>query len=153
MRIMDSDILSYALYDESPAHPYAWEALERAILGEVELYLTHTTILEAYNVLFRFYRVRPLRRLVEKLKLTIGGLKIVELSMAGLDISLAENIPLGDGLLIATALSHRIPVIVSNDSDIVNKAPRYGLIVENPIPEEVRRKLVGVGKGTATQRP
>ncbi|MEM3590178.1 MAG: hypothetical protein QXN33_04205 [Candidatus Bathyarchaeia archaeon] len=66
---------------------------------------------------------------------------------------MAENIPLGDGLLIATALSHRIPVIVSSDSDIASKAPRYGLIVENPIPEEVRRKLVGVGKGTAIQRP
>ena len=141
MRIMDSDILSYALYDESPAHPYAWKVLEKGLLGEVEIYLTYTTILETYNVLFWFYRVRPLRRLLEKLKLTISELKIVETSIAGLNISLKENIPLGDGFLIATALEHRIPIIVSNDSHIANRAPKYGLMVENPIPEDVRRKM------------
>ena len=138
---MDSDILSYALYDESPAHPYAWKVLEKGLLGEVEIYLTYTTILETYNVLFWFYRVRPLRRLLEKLKLTISELKIVETSIAGLNISLKENIPLGDGFLIATALEHRIPIIVSNDSHIANRAPKYGLMVENPIPEDVRRKM------------
>jgi len=52
LRIMDSDILSYALYDESPAHPYAWKVLEKGLFGEVEIYLTYTTILETYNVLF-----------------------------------------------------------------------------------------------------
>ena len=57
MRIMDSDILSYGLYDESPAHPYAGKVLEKGLLGEVEeapsfTYLTYTTILETYNVLF-----------------------------------------------------------------------------------------------------
>lgn len=80
MRIVDSDILSYALYDESPAHSYAWEVVEKGLLGEVELYLTYTTILEAYNALFWFYKVRPLKKLLEKLTLTIGGLKIVESS-------------------------------------------------------------------------
>ena len=145
MRIVDSDVLSYALYDESPAHPYAWEVLKRALSGEAELHLTHTTILEAYNALFWFYRVRPLRALLEKLNLTISGLKVVEPSTAGLEISLTEDIPLGDGFLIATALSHRIPIIVSNDSHIASKAPKYGLIVENPIPKEVRKKLAGYG--------
>ncbi len=141
MRIMDSDILSYALYDESPAHPYSWEVLERGLLGEIELYLTHTTILETYNVLFWFYKVRPLEKLLEKLMLTVGGLKIVEPSITGLNISLADNIPLGDGFLIATALKHRIPVIVSNDSHIVSKAPKHSLITENPIPKDIRERL------------
>ena len=82
-----------------------------------------------------------MRRLLEKLKLTISEPKIVETSIAGLNISLKENIPLGDGFLIATALEHRIPIIVSNDSHIANRAPKYGLMVENPIPEGVRRKM------------
>ena len=82
-----------------------------------------------------------MRRLLEKLKLAISELKIVEISIAGLNISLKENIPLGDGFLIATALEHRIPIIVSNDSHIANRAPKYGLMVENPIPEDVRRKM------------
>ncbi len=141
MRILDSDILSYALYDESPAHPYAWRILEKGLLGKFEIYLTYTTILETYNVLYWFYRVRPLRKLVEKLKLTINELKVVETSTTGLDISIKENIPLGDGFLIATALEHRIPIIISNDSHIANKAPKYGLIVENPIPKDVRKKM------------
>lgn len=141
MRILDSDILSYALYDESPAHPYAWRILEKGLLGEFEIYLTYTTILETYNVLYWFYRVRPLRKLIEKLKLTINELKVVETSTTGFDISIKENIPLGDGFLIATALEHRIPIIVSNDSHIANKAPKYGLIVENPIPKDVRKKM------------
>jgi len=141
LRIIDSDILSYALYDESPAHPYAWEVVEKGLLGEIELYLTHTTILETYNVLFWFYRIRPLQKLLEKLTLVIGGLKIVEPSVAGLNISSEDNIPLGDGFLLATALRHRIPVLVSNDSHILSKAPKHGLITENPIPKDVRSKL------------
>ncbi|MBS7637685.1 type II toxin-antitoxin system VapC family toxin [Candidatus Bathyarchaeota archaeon] len=141
MRIIDSDILSYALYNESPAHPYAWGVLERGLLGELEIHLTYTTILEAYNVLFWFYGVRPMERLLEKLMLTTSGLKILETSIMGLNISLEDNIPLGDGFLIATALKHRIPIIVSNDSHIMSKAPKHGLIVENPIPGDVRKKL------------
>jgi len=137
LRIIDVDIFSYALYDESPAHDSAWSFLEKAILGEIEIYIMHTTILETYNVLFWYYRVRPL----EKLSLTISALKVIEPSIRGLEISLNENMPLGDGFLIATALTHRIPVIVSNDQDIISKAPKYGLIVENPIPEEVKKKL------------
>ncbi|MGB9896170.1 MAG: PIN domain-containing protein [Thermoproteota archaeon] len=115
---------------------------KRPFRGELEVYLTYTTILETYNVLFWYYRVRPLRKLLEKLKLTVSALKVVESSINGLEISSAENILLGDGFLIATALAHRIPIIVSNDQDIANKASKYGLIVENPIPEEIRKKLM-----------
>ncbi len=141
MRILDSDIFSYALYDGSLAHPHAWKILERGLLGDIDLHITYTTILETYNVLFRFYRVRPLRNLLEKLSLTVGELKVVETSIMGLNISLTENIPLGDGFLIATALEHHIPIIISNDSHIANKAPNYGLIVENPIPKNLREKM------------
>lgn len=141
MRLLDADILAYALYDESPAHTPAWQTVERALTGEIDLHVTHTTILEAYNTLFWFYKVRPLRSLIEKLTLTIDGLKVIETSTNGLKISAADNIPLGDGFLIATALQHSKPIIVTNDSHIINKAPKYGLIIENPIPEEVKEKL------------
>lgn len=115
--------------------------MERGLLGEIEIHLTHTTILETYNVLFWFYRVRPLKSLLEKLALTVDGLKVVEPSKTGLAISTADNIPLGDGFLIATALKHLIPIIVSNDSHIMSKAQTYGLIIENPIPTDVRKEL------------
>jgi predicted nucleic acid-binding protein len=143
LRIIDADILSYALYDESPAHAHAWRVVERALKGEIELYITHTTVLETYNVLFWFYRVRPLTRLLEKLSLTLEGLKILETSTNGLKLAAAENIPLGDGYLIATALQHSKPIIVTNDSHVLGKAPKYGLIAENPIPEDVQEQLSG----------
>lgn len=141
MRLLDADILSYGLYDESPAYPYAWELLRRGLKGELELHVTPTTILETYNVLFWFYRVRPRSRLLEKLRLISEGLKIVGTSIRGINIARVENIPLGDGFLIATALDNRIPIIVSNDSHLSEKAPKYGLIVENPIPEDARKRL------------
>lgn len=141
MRLLDADILAYALYDESPAHGSAWKTLERALAGEIALNVTPTTILETYNTLFWFYRVRPLKTLLEKMILTMDGLNVVETSITGLNISQTENIPLGDGFLIATALKQGIPVIVTNDAHLINKAPKYGLITENPIPDDVRKEL------------
>ena len=141
MRLLDADILAYALYDESPAHSSAWGTVERALRGEIELNITYTTILETYNALYWFYKVRPLKTLIEKMTLTVEGLKVVETSMNGLSISEAENIPLGDGFLIATALKHGKPIIVTNDAQIINKAPKYGLLTENPISDEVKKRL------------
>ena len=141
MRLLDADILAYALYDESPAHSSAWNTLEKALMGEIDLHVTDTTILETYNTLCWFYKVRPLKKLLEKMILTVDGLKVIETSMNGLNISMAENIPLGDGFLIATALKHGKPIIVTNDAHIINKAPKYGLLTENPIPDDVRKSL------------
>jgi predicted nucleic acid-binding protein len=141
LRLIDADILAYALYDESPAHSPAWRTLERALNGEIELNITYTTILETYNTLYWFYKVRPLKTLLEKMTLTVEGLKVVETSINGLTISEAENIPLGDGFLIATALKHGKPIIVTNDAHIIDKAPKYGLLTENPIPDEVKNRL------------
>ena len=141
MRILDADIFAYALYDQSPAHQHAWQLVEKGLLGELKLYVTHTTILEVYNVLYWFYRVRPARKLLEKLSSALMGLEVVEPSLDGVELAKHAGIPLGDGFLIATALKHNIPIVVSNDAHIAKKAPEYGLIVETPIPEEVRRRL------------
>ena len=141
LRLLDADILAYALYDESPAHSSAWNTLEKALMGEIDLHVTDTTILETYNTLHWFYKVRPLKKLLEKMILTMDGLKVIETSMNGLNISMAENIPLGDGFLIATALKHGKPIIVTNDAHIINKAPKYGLLTENPISDEERKSL------------
>jgi hypothetical protein len=54
-------------------------------------------------------------------------------SAKGLDIAKEENIPLGDGILIATALDNKLPVVVSNDRHVEKTATKFGLIVENPL--------------------
>ena len=141
MRIIDDDILSYALYDEHIAHAYAWPLIERAIRGELSIYVTQTTILETYNTLYWFYRVRPRSHLIKKLLLTLNQLRIVNAHIQGLNVALRENIPLGDGFLIATAKANRIPVILSNDEHIAGKATKYGLMVENPIPPQVKERM------------
>ncbi len=141
MRILDADILAYALYNQSPAHTSAWQLVENCIRQGLPLHITPTTILETYNTLFWHYRVRPARSLLEKISLIVEELQVVDTSINGLRIAQTSNIPLGDGLLIATALQNNIPIIVTNDKHIINKAPKYGLITENPISEEIRKKL------------
>jgi len=141
LRLLDADIFAYALYDESPAHTHAWGFIENCLREGIPLNITPTTILETYNTLYWYYRVRPMKSLLEKISLTVETLKVVNTSINGLKIAAADNIPLGDGLLIATARQNNIPIIVSNDQHIINKTPKYGLIHENPIPEEIRINL------------
>jgi len=141
MRIIDADILAYALYDEHIANKHAWPVIEMAIRGKFKIYVTHTTILEAYNVLFWQYKIRPRKKLLEKLKLTMLGLIVIPPSDRGIDIAITENIPLGDGFIIATAIDRNIPIIITNDKHIIKKAPKYGLIIQNPIPEHIRELM------------
>jgi predicted nucleic acid-binding protein len=72
LRLVDADILSYALYDLSPFNPLCKTLIERAARGELELYVTHTTLLEAYNVLYWAYRVRPRRAILEKMSIVLS---------------------------------------------------------------------------------
>lgn len=80
-------------------------------------------------------------QLIEKLSITLESMNVLETSSNGLKIAAAENIPLGDGYLIATALQHSKPIIVTNDSHILGRAHKFGLIAENPIPEYVREQV------------
>ena len=41
MRIIDADILAYALYDEHIANEYAWPVIEMGIRGKYKLYGLH----------------------------------------------------------------------------------------------------------------
>ncbi len=141
MRLLDADILSYALYEGSPAYGDAWGYLKKAISGGVEVSVCHTTVIEAYNALVWYYRLRPTGRVLEKLGTTVGILKVAPTSMMGMEIAKNEGIPLGDGFLIATAIENRLPIVVSNDRRIIEKAPKYGLISENPISENTRSAL------------
>lgn len=141
MRIIDADILSYALFAESPAHLDSWKMLENAVRTQIKLHVALTTILETYNVLYWFYRVRPRTTLIQKISKILETMITVPPSPDGVGLALREDIPLGDGLLLATALNNKIPVIVSNDTHIAKIAPKLGLMVENPLSGKTRRKL------------
>lgn len=143
MRIIDADILSYALFDESPAHLDSWKIIENAIRTQIKLYVAMTSVLETYNVLYWFYRVRPRTALIQKISTVLETMVTVPPSSDGVGLALRENIPLGDGILLSTALNNRIPVVVTNDTHIARTAPKIGLMVENPLSEKTSRKLSG----------
>lgn len=133
MRLLDADIFTYILYNASPYNPPCKPLIERAARGELDLYVTHTTVLETYNVLYWSYKVKPREAILRKISAALNIISLVPPSIKGLDIALGNRIPLGDGILIATALENKIPVIISNDKHIEKTAPRYGLIIENPL--------------------
>ena len=141
MRLVDADVLSYALLEDHVATPYSRPLILKALRGELEVYVLDTTLLEAYNTLFWYYRVRPREAVLRKLEVVARGLTVLGASTSGVRLALEENVPLGDAFLVATALERRIPVVVSNDSHVRRLAERYGLICENPIPEDVRRAM------------
>ena len=141
MRIVDADILSYALLENHVATPYTRPLIERALKGEIRVYVTPVTLLETYNVLYWHYRVRPRVAVAKKILAVAEGLILVPVSKRGFRIAAEENVPLGDALLIATALDNNIPVVISNDKHIEKLVKKYGLILENPIPEEIRKQM------------
>lgn len=141
MRLLDADILAYALYNESPAHQEAWQYIENHIKEGNKIHITATTILETYNTLYWYYKIRPKNQLLEKISLTLELLEPVTTSLQGITISQKMNIPLGDGFLIATAKQNNIPIIVSNDKHIATAANKQGLIYENPLTEKTLEKL------------
>ena len=141
MRIVDADILSYALLEDHIATKYAKPIVEQALKGEIEVYVTTTTLLETYNVLYWYYRVRPRELVAKKVLAVAEGLILVSVSKRGFRIAAEENVPLGDALLIATALDNNIPVVISNDKHIEKLVKKYGLILENPIPEAIRKQM------------
>jgi predicted nucleic acid-binding protein len=141
LRLIDADIFAYFLYDESPAHKAAWEYMINFLQKDITLNISPTTILETYNTLYWYYKVRPIKDLIKKITLTLETLNLIHTSVNGLKIAATENIPLSDGLLISTAMQNKIPVIVSNDKHIASTAQKYGIIHENPITPEIRDAL------------
>ncbi|MCD6529052.1 type II toxin-antitoxin system VapC family toxin [Candidatus Bathyarchaeota archaeon] len=141
MRIVDADILSYGLLENHVATPYTRPLIERGIKGDLEVYVTATTLLETYNTLLWHYRVRPKINVARKIWAVAEGLNLIPPSDMGFKISVKENVPLGDAILLATALDNRIPIIVSNDKHIEKLTKEYGLLYENPIPPEIRSQI------------
>jgi hypothetical protein len=99
LRIVDADILSYGLIENHIATPYVKPLIEKGIRGELEIYVTVTTLLEAYNTLFWHYRIRPRINVARKILLIAEGLKLISPSDMGFRISVNENVPLGDAIL------------------------------------------------------
>ena len=84
MRIVDADILSYGLLENHVATPYTRPLIERGIKGDLEVYVTATTLLETYNTLLWHYRVRPKINVARKIWAVAEGLNLIPPQIWGL---------------------------------------------------------------------
>jgi len=146
MRLLDADILSYALARGHDAHPYCWPLLQEALQGKISVAVAATSLLEAYHALVEDYRVER-----EKAYLKLDALSrsrrvkvlpvTVETARSALEIAKIHQARSYDANLIASAETNSISVIVSNDRHIAGLCKERNLILENPIPEEVIRGM------------
>jgi len=146
MRIIDADILSYALFRKHDAHPYCWPLLQNAIHGKISAAIATANLLEAYHALVEDYHVereeafRKLDALTRSRRIRFLPVTIDTVRKA-LEIAKNHKVRSFDANLIAAAETNGISVIVSNDEHIARLCKERGLIIENPIPEEAAKKM------------
>lgn len=146
MRLIDADILSYALFEKHDAHIYCWPTLLDAVHGRIRAVITTVTLLEAYNALVHDYsvdsgeashKIDGLTR-SRKIRFVPTTVKIVR---KAIEIAKDCNARSFDANLIASAEVEGITVIISNDRHIERLCHERNLILENPIPLDVRKRM------------
>ena len=146
MRIVDADILSYALFRRHDAHPYCWPLLQRAIHGKIGVAIATVSLLETYHALVEDYGIeseealRKLNALTRSRRIRFLPMTIDDARKA-LEIAKVHRVRSFDANLIASAETNGISVVVSNDRHVTRLCKERGLIHENPIPEEVTKKM------------
>ena len=143
---MDSDILTYALNAKHSAHPYCWPILRKAVCGEMEIALAVQSLLESYNALVYDYGVDrreasgKLDGLSRSRRISFLPATIASLRKA-LEISRQHEVKSYDAHIVACAELNRTSIIISNDRHIERLCKERDLVLENPIPEAVRKAV------------
>jgi len=146
MKLIDADILSYALFEKHDANPYCWPKLKDAVHGRIRAYITTTSLLEAYHALVDDYSVEPeeafhkLDGLSRSRRIRFIGIT-VEIVRKALQIAKDHGARSFDANLIASAEVCGIPIVVSNDNHIARLCKERKLILENPVPDDVRKRM------------
>ncbi len=146
MRLVDADILSYALFQKHDAHPYCWPLLQNAVYGKTNVAIATVNLLEVYHALVEDYGVDredasyKLDALTRSTKIRFLPLT-VDITRKALEIAKLHKVRSFDANLIATAETNQISLIVSNDAHIARLCKERSLIIENPIPKEASKKM------------
>ena len=123
MRIIDADILAYALFQKHEAHPYCWPLLQNAIYGKMSVAIATANLLEAYHALVEDYRVEreeasyKLDALTRSTRIRFLPLT-VDVARKALEIAKLHKVRSFDANLVASAEINDISVIVSNDAHV-----------------------------------
>ena len=120
--------------------------LERAVFGKIQVALSAISLLEAYNSLVRDYEVEATEaesKLVGLSRSRKVSILCVDTEIVSRSLEIAKNHKARsfDATIVASAENNKISIIVSNDAHIRRLCEERGLVIENPIPEEVRKKM------------
>ena len=146
MRLVDADIFSYALFRRHDAHAYCWPLLQNAIHGRISVAIATVSLLEANHALVEDYGVereeafRKLDALARSRRIRFLPMT-VDTARKALEVAKIHKVRSFDANLVASAETNGISAIVSNDKHIARLCRERGLILENPIPEEVTKKM------------
>ena len=146
MRIIDADILSYALFQKHDAHVYCWPLLQDAVHGKITCVIATANLMETYHALVEDYGVEreeasyKLDGLTRSTKIRFLPLT-VDIARKALEIAKRHKVRSFDATIIATAEANSISVIISNDAHIARLCRERNLIIENPIPKEAGKKM------------
>jgi predicted nucleic acid-binding protein len=145
MKLIDADILSYALFKKHDAHPHCWPLLQNAVHGKARIAIATTSLLETYHALVEDYQVER-----EEAAYKLDGLtrstkirflpQTVEVTRKSLEIAKLHKARSFDANLIATAETNEISVIISNDHHIARLCKERDLVIENPIPKDTAKE-------------
>lgn len=146
MRLIDSDILTYALNAKHSAHPYCWPVLQKAVRGEMEMAIAIQSLLESYNALVYDYKIerREARDKLDGLSRSrkISFLPATLASVRGaFEISGKHAVKSYDAHIVACAELNKISIVMSNDHHIERLCKERNLVLENPIPEAVKKAM------------
>jgi len=146
MRLIDADILSYALFEKHDAHIYCWPLLQNAVYGKTRVAIATTSLLETYHALVEDYQIEreeaayKLDGLTRSAKIRFLPLT-VDTTQKALEIAKLHKVRSFDANLIASAEINEISVITSNDRHIARLCKERGIIIENPIPKDIAKEM------------
>ena len=146
MRLIDVDILSYALFEKHDAHIYCWSLLQNAVHGKTRVAISITSLLETYHALVDDYQIEreeaayKLDGLTRSAKIRFLPLT-VDTAQKALEIAKLHKMRSFDANLIASAETNEISVITSSDRHIARLCKERGIIIENPIPKDITKEM------------
>lgn len=144
-KILDSNILIYSLFEDHPAA----QVCEEYILScenKFEWVTSPITFYETFYVLVKFYGLESsqvFKKIKETMKLPID-IKPLDKSLiiTSLGKIIKHQIDTNDSILLQIGINYGISILATDDKKLIKACEDYGIICENPITEDIRKKIV-----------
>jgi predicted nucleic acid-binding protein len=143
-RILDANILIYALNQSHPAYSDCVEYLHK--YDEPDIFISiYEVLYEIYHGLTVYYGIPPetvINKLDELIESNIGWRNMtLEEIQKGFHDAVSNKLDITDCRLLIIAESVQAPIIVTDDKRLGNYIEKAGLIWETPISPTTRKKI------------